>query len=308
MTNTATTNQFADVVDAAVAHPDARDVSKEAKGGFDRKPAREGVALFRLRSYIETGQHTVKKGQGKGKVQQWADLEFELVHPDHMIGPDDKKFPDTIRVRDLNVSMNPKASYFKLFKAMNYDGQYTSFAQMLGHGFLGRVVHNVVGDNTYVNMRDDGNWLIGRPSYTPDPINAPETVVEVPVPELHGDVQLFLWEAPGIDAPMVQKMWDSIEIIGEKEDGTPYKNWIQEKVRSNMEWEGSFTQSVVGGAAIVADAVADDVAKATAAAVTAEVQTMGTNGEPDLVQPPADATVVDQQNNVVDPLAGIAGL
>lgn len=266
MTNNTAVNPFADVVDAAVSAPGAMDASKEdKKKGFDRKPARAGVALFRLRSYIETGRHTVKNGQGKGKIQLWADLEFELVHPDHLIGPDDNKFPDTIRVRDLNISMNPKASYFQLFKAMNYNGDKTSFAQMLGDGFLGRVVHNKVDDKVYVNMREDGKWLIGAPSYVADPINAPDTVTQVPVPELHGDVQLFLWEAPGIDAPMVQRMWDSIEISGEKSDGTEKKNWIQDKIRDNLDWDGSFTQQVVDGgtsAAAAVDDIADTVADA----------------------------------------------
>lgn len=306
MTNIATTNPFAAGLAAQGEAPDALDATVEAKGGFDRVPAREGVALFRLRSYIETGRHTVAKGQGKGKVQKWADFVFELVHPDHLIGPDDKKFPDTIELRNINVSMNKKAKYFKLFNAMNYSGKYQRFGDMLGDGFLGSVVHNVVGDKTYVNMESEGRFLIGAPVYNAnvDPLAQPD-MREVAVPEMHGDAQLFTWEQPGTSPDFLQQMWDSIKISGEKNDGTPRKNWIQEKIRSNMDWEGSYTQSVVGGTAIVMDAVADDVAAATAAAVTAEVVATGATGEPDLVQPPAGATVVDSP---VDPLAGIAGL
>lgn len=306
MTNQAV-NQFADVVDAATTADGAFDASKEVKGGFDKKPARAGIALFRLRSYIEVGQHAVKSGQGKGKKFNMAHLEFELVHPDHLIGPDDKKFPDTLWVRNLNVSQNSGSNYFKLFSAMDYDGKYTSFSQMLGHAFMGKVVHNVSGDKTYVNMREAGKdapWLIGAPRYCADPINAPEAVTVVPVPEMHDTQRLFLFDNPGVAAPMVQKMWDSIGIVGAKDDGTPYKNWIQDTVREALNFEGSFVQSVVGGAAVAVSAVADEVAAATAAAATAEVAATGAVSEPDLVQPLSGATVVEP----VDPLAGIAGL
>ena len=299
-----TTNPYADIVDTIVSHPDAINASVESKGGgFDDKPPRAGAALLRLRSYIERGRHEVKKGMGKGKKQLWADLEFELVHPDHMKGPDDNRFPDTIRIRNLNVSMNKKATYFKLFKLMNYNQKYTSFSQMLGHAFLGEIFHNKSGDTIYANLNDeDGVYHIGAPVYNAntDPLGEPE-IKAIPVPELYGEVQLFTWENPGVTAEQIQLMWDRIEITGEKADGTPKKNWIQEDIRSNLDWEGSFTQSVVGGSAIVAADVADEVSAATDATTQAASDDTTTEAE---ATPAADATAKDP----VDPLADIPGL
>ena len=310
------TNKYSQIVETAVNADGAVDASVVQKGGFTKVPARAGVALFRLRSYIETGMHVVKKGKGKGKKQMWADFTFELVHPDHLIGPDDKKFPDTISLNNINISMNEKAKYFKLFKKMNHTGTKTSFSQMLGDGFLGRVVHNVSGDTTYVNMEEDGQYLIGAPRYEADPIGNPGVVTEVNVPELDGDVQLFLFDAPGVQPDQVQMMWDDLEITGEKSDGTAKKNWIQEKIRSAINFEGSFTQQVVGGAAIAAEEVADDVADAVAAATNTATDPLANTtavGDAPFV---ADATPEQSVDNlvaaanatVVDPLAGLTGL
>lgn len=311
MTNEVT-NQFADIVTTAVNAPGAIDASKETKGGFDKKPARAGVALFRMLSYIEKGEHTVKSGQGKGKKQNMADITFELVHPEHMIGPDDKKFPDTITVRNLNISMNPKAKYFKLFKKMNYTGAFTSFSQMLGHAFLGSVVHNVVGDTTYVNMEADGQWLIGPPRYCADPINAPEALTEVNVPEMSQPPMLFLFDNPGVDAGMVTRMWDSISISGEKNDGTPLKDWRCDMIRSANNFQGSFIQSVVGGDAIVVDDLADAINTATDAAIVDAADGANQIADATPHADTADANVADPlavtQDDVADPLAGLAGL
>lgn len=291
-------NPYADIIDTVAQADGAMDVTQADKGGFTRVPARAGVALFRFKSYIETGQHTVEKGMGKGKVQNWADFEFELVHPDHMIGPDDNKFPDTISLRNINISKNEKAKYFKLFQKMNYEGKAKSFPELLGQGFLGRVVHNVSGDTTYVNMEEDGVFLIGAPRYEPDPVGQPGVIREIAVPELQGDIQCFLFDAPGATAEMVQRMWDGITITGEKADGTPRKDWICDKIRSANNWEGSFVQSVVGGSATATQAVADDIAAATTAAA---------DGSAD--DSPIDTSKAEAAGaTVVDPLADIPGL
>jgi len=107
-----------------------------------------------------------------------------------------------------------------------------------------------------------------------------------------------------VDEAMVQQMWDSIAIVGQKDDGTPYKNWIQDMVRSAIDFEGSFTQSVVGGTAIVDSDAAGAIAAATADALA--------GAAPALVEPapaadpaPQVAPVAQAATPAVDPLAGL---
>jgi len=307
---TDTTNKFAGVADAMA---DAGiDTSVEDKTSFKEfPPARAGKALFRFVSYIETGMHEVERGQGKGKKQRWADFKFELVHPDHMVGEGENARPDTIELKNINVSKNKKAKYFKLFNKMNAGRGYKSFVAMLGLGFYGDLVHNKVDDKTYVNMEQDGVYLIGPPVYdaNTDPMGSPD-MREINVPEPTLDFQCFVFDNPDLTlAPeMIQQMWDSVEIIGKKQDGTPYKNWIQDKIRSALDWEGSYVQSVIGGDAIVATAVADDVAAAAANALADKVaDTLPQQDSPvdTTAAEAAGATVVDAP---IDPLADIPGL
>lgn len=302
-------NPFADIADAMEAA--GIDTSVADKNNFKEfPPAREGKALFRFVSYIETGMHEVQKGQGKGKKQRWADFTFELVHPDHMIGEGDKARPDTIELRNINVSTNKKAKYHKLFKEMDAGRGYKTFPRMLGMAFYGDLVHNKVDDKTYVNMEKDGLYLIGPPVYdaNTDPLASPD-MREINVPPSTRDIQCFVYDNPKITvAPeRLKAMWDSIEIVGQKEDGTPYKNWIQDKIRSALDFEGSYVQSVIGGEAIVAADVAADVAAATEAAVTgATADTVVVDDVVDTTAAEAaGATVVDAP---VDPLADIPGL
>jgi len=296
-------NPYADIVEAASNAPDAVDMREVDNKGFsDRKPARAGVALFRFTSYIEWGTHEVKKGLGKGKQQPWASLGFELVHPDHMIGEGDKAFPDTLELTNLNMSSNEKAKFKLIFDDMNYTGKFENFYQMLGQGFLGYIEHNVVNEGktdekTYVNLKS-----IGEPRYEPDPVGQPGVIREVAVPPMYGNIEQFLFDHSNVNAEQVQRMWNALEITGEKADGTPKKNWKQDKIRAALNFDGSFTQSVVGGTAAIATDVAAEVANATAAA---DVMPQQDSPVDTTAAVAAGATVVDAP---VDPLADIPGL
>lgn len=305
-----TENQFAQIAEEAATAAGAVDCNVAQKGGFTKTPPRAGVALLRFKSYIETGTHKVKKGMGKGKIQPWADFGFELVHPDHLIGPDDAKFPDTININNVNVSMNEKAKYFKLFDAMNKaaGGMYTQFAQMLGKGFLAEIYHNEKDGTVYCNLDQDGAWSIRAPRYAADPIGAPDVITQIAVPELQSPQQCFLFDNPGVSAESIQAMWASIEITGEKSDGTAKKNWIQDKVRSALNFDGSFVQSVVGGSAIVEAEVADKIADATAAAIVDAADGANQIADTDQTLVSQVANVVADAAAVVDPLASIPGL
>ncbi|MCP4342906.1 MAG: hypothetical protein GY799_29490 [Desulfobulbaceae bacterium] len=290
-------NPYADIVEAASNAPDAVNMNEVDSTGFTaREPARAGVALFRFKSYIEWGVHEVQRGQGKGKQQPWASIVFELVHPDHMIGEGDKAFPDTLEMTNLNMSRNEKAKFKLLFDDMNYADKYDNFYQMLGQGFLGYIEHNVVNEGTkdektYVNLKS-----IGEPRYEPDPVGQPGVIREVAVPPLYGDIEQFLFDHSTVTADQVKRMWDALEITGDKADGTPKKNWKQDKIRAALNFDGSFTQSVADGTTAVVAEVAAEVG-ATDPLATLPQET------------PVDTKAAEAAGaTVVDPLADIPGL
>ena len=220
---------------------EANDVSSGAKAAIEFQPPREGVALLRLCSYIELG---VYEGEWKGKKKHNAKVmvEFELVHPDHEIKDADgnKRGYHRVWLR-INKSGNEKSKYMQLFKKLNYDGAVTvekgkipSMARFLGHAFMGQIYHNEYKDKVYANLDKDGIYSLGAPRV---PVNDPVTMMptgeykDIVVPEMSVKPRLFLWEAPGMPDEGYKKMWDSIYIEGEKDDGSS-KNWIQNLILS----------------------------------------------------------------------------
>ena len=229
---------------------EAKDVANTSGAGNDFQPPRAGVALLRLCSYIELG---VFEGdwKGKKKLNKKVLVEFECVHPDHKIMDKDGGFRGyhKIYIR-LNKSGHAKSRYMALFNKLNYDGQVTftkdtipALSRFLGHAFLGTIYHNEVGDKTYANLDKEGDFSIQAPR---SPINDPTTGLptgeyqDLDVPEMNATPRLFLWEAPGMPVSGYHKMWESIYIEGEKDDGSS-KNWIQNTILSeeNVALHGS---------------------------------------------------------------------
>lgn len=220
---------------------------------FEREIPREGVALLRFREYIELGRHEAKAGSGY-KPSLKALLIFELNHPDHMVEFDGKREPQTLTVR-LNKGATTKSGFKKLFNVMNaaHGGKFTHFVQMLGLPFLGEIFHNVSGEGdkkqVYVNLDKDGAWSLKAPVQIDALTN---TKTSIPVAETHGQLRAFLWENPSVEDADVVAMWESVFIEGEREVEDPKtkekkkvsKNWIQETIMKNIEWEGSRTQGL----------------------------------------------------------------
>lgn len=219
---------------------------------FEREVPRAGVALLRLRDYIETGRH--ESANPKYKPALKAMLTFELNHPDHMIEIDGSKVPAIITVR-MNKGATSKSGFKKLFNVMNaaHGNQYNHFVQMIGKSFLGEVFHNTVGEGekkkTYANLDREGAWSLKAPEQVDAITN---TTTPIPVAELDGTPKVFLWENSGVEDSDIIEMWESLYIEGEreiddsatKEKKTISKNWIQELIMENMEWEGSATQAL----------------------------------------------------------------
>ena len=247
----------------AIANAAAEQDEVPGAGGFKRELPRVGPALLRLQSYLELGLHKAKNPAHKPKRE--VRLRFELLHPDHMISgeKDDGtkyNFPMTLDVY-TNVG-GPTSKFGKLFAKMNYDNDASFMYQLIGKSFLGGIVHNTVGEGkdakTYVNLQDEaGNWDIGAPLVAKvDPATGlpSSEKTPVPVPELDNDPQMFLYNKAGLTDDVVKQMWDSIFIEGEWEatDTKPAKskNWIQEKIRTSLDFDGSATQRVDTGATL----------------------------------------------------------
>lgn len=219
---------------------------------FERELPRAGVALLRLRDYIETGRHESNNPQHKPALKVM--LVFELNHPDHLIEIDGKKVPSTLTIR-LNKGATNKSGFKKLFNVMNaaHGGGYQHFVQMVGLPFLGEIYHNTAGEGdkkkTYANLDLDGAWSLKAPVQV-DALTNKQT--PIPVTELDGKPKVFLWENPSISDEDVMSMWESLFIEGErevedaktKEKKMVSKNWIQELIMQNLEWEGSTTQAL----------------------------------------------------------------
>ena len=226
------------------AAAESSDLTKESS--FTREIPRAGVALLRLRDYIELGRHESKNSQYKPAAK--CMLVFELNHPDHMVEINGEKRPGQITIR-TNIGKTSKSGYKKLFNVMNdaCGGTKQHFVQMIGEAFLGEIFHNKSADGktTYANLDKDGAWSLKKPVQV-DALAATET--PIPVPELDGTPKAFLWE-PG-DAftdDQIKEMWDSIYIDGTRTNDKGEevsKNWIQETIMENLEWEGSVTQAL----------------------------------------------------------------
>lgn len=226
------------LLDLAHEAEDAKD--EKASGNRVRTLPREGVALLRMCSYIETG---VFKGEWKGaeRINAKVLVEFELVHPDHKIMSEDGQQLGYHRIWvRLNKSGHEKGNYMKFFKKLNYDNKVKvkkkripNMSKFLGDGFLGQVYHNVSGDKTYANLDSDGVYSIRAPrtQVQDAATNMPtDEWKDIVVPEMSVKPKLFLWESPNMSDSNYMSMFESIYIEGEYEGKS--KNWIQDTILS----------------------------------------------------------------------------
>ena len=211
----------------------------------ERQIPRAGVALLRLVDYIETGRHEAKNPQYKPSLKVL--LTFELSHPDHMVEFDGKQVPSKITVR-VNKTYSDKGRYIPLFKSMDRacGGGNNHFVQMIGKPMLAEIYHNKSEDGkaTYANLDIDKAWSFKEPTML-EPLSGVKT--PIPVPELVGTPKVFLWEADGVTDDQIVEMWESIHIEGTRtndKNEEVSKNWIQETIMENIEWEGSTAQAL----------------------------------------------------------------
>lgn len=232
-------------------NPEALQDQTVAKASFEYKIPEKGTTVGRFIGYIETGKHP-KFYQGKEKEHPaaYAKLVFELLGPKHVTEDDDGNKHGTLYYEDVTIKTDEKAAFRKLFMKMRGGREAIKhMAQMLGEGFIIKIVHNTVGEGdkkkTYANIKHDGEWLV-MPPVKEDPLSGEAEIIKVPA--YTAAPRLFLWQNP------TKEQWDSIFIDGEYErknaDGTTEtisKNFIQRRIMKARNFEDSPAHELLSG-------------------------------------------------------------
>lgn len=231
----------------------AVDMNEEVKGGGGGKRLPVGPTLARLAQVIELGEHPQEYN---GKAKDPADeiiLGFELYGPGFA---NEDGTPYLYRTYSIKISRNEKAKARKIFLKMNYKKQATTFAELLGEPFLlyfkeedSKRKDAKPGDK--VTVWDQDNIL---------PAIDPVSGIPYPVPEVSDEnLRAFLWQFP------VREQWDLLRIEGTWDDGRS-KNWVQEKILSAVNFEGSKLQALLGGGVAIPTLAAPALPAATPSA------------------------------------------
>ncbi|OZI20072.1 hypothetical protein CAL26_21190 [Bordetella genomosp. 9] len=229
------------------------DMNQAQKGGGGYTPPAEGKPGLRFIAYIELGpQKETFKGQER--VREQVKMVFELHGKKWPV--DQNGMPQRLAIT-LSKSLNEKATFFKLFKQMNYSGKYKHMAEMLGEDFSGQVFHRTVGEGadqkTYAGLKDPASGVYAiTPPYS---VNEDGEDVRRKIPEAVNPLKLFLWDHPD------KEQWASIFIDGTYDDGKS-KNTFQDAIKASPGFEGSPVEAMLLGDPDTGDD--DDVEKAKA--------------------------------------------
>lgn len=231
------------------------DQTEDKGGNFEYEPPAAGPCIARFVSYVEIGNHPQKAFQGQAKPPApEAIIQFELLGKKHAkeietqdeTGQTVKRIVYPVITERVAIKSGPRASFYKLLSAMDYGRGNTHMAFMLGEAFILTIIHNEVEKDgkkrVYANIKDDsGNWKVSAPVRVneegeTEPLKAPAATVAE---------RLLLWDAPSIE------QWNSIHIPGtyKRKEGDKEvevsKNWLQNAVKSALNWEGSPVQNLV---------------------------------------------------------------
>ena len=235
------------VQQAATQGPNMNEAQKG--GGGTYVPPAEGLCRLRLIGYIEGGKQR-HEYQGAVSYKDKVKLIFELSGPKHQprMAEDGTPIPFRITIEET-LSLSEKANFYKLFRAMNYDGQATHMAQLLGREFLGNVHHITTNKgNTLALLKGPQGYTIRSPYYE-DPMTGERHHIAAD-PQM-SETRCFLWEFPS------KAMWDSLYIEGmyeERKDDkgnvvapAKSKNVFQDWIRSAQNFAGSPMADILEG-------------------------------------------------------------
>lgn len=244
MTTSAAVQDYSSFVDEYVDQ-EGIDQNEASKGGGGIAPPVEGRAYARLVEYIELGSHL---GTYQGKPKSKPDALVRLV-----IELSGKKYPPvtledgtTVPQKmflEMNISTNEKSRFYKLFRAINgmYGDKYKHFASMAADNvaFIVTIKHRKSGEGAdakvFANIWADGAWNISSLiKYDED--GEPEGFYTV-APAI-SETKIFLFNRPRLID------WTKLFIDGERDDKTS-KNWIQERILSAVNFEGSALEALL---------------------------------------------------------------
>lgn len=195
----------------------------------------QGAYLGRICEYIDLGTQPQEfNGVAKDPAPQIR-LGVALFGPN---AQDAAGKPYVLRSYDITISRNEKANAYKAFKALNWKGDKNikHFAQFVGQPFIFQV--SVATNKTTQRQSNKIEW--DKTTAAVNPLdNTPYQV-----PELTDDYyRVLLWDFP------VKEEWDALHIEGNRDDGKS-KNFIQEKILSALNFQGSPLQLLLAGAGI----------------------------------------------------------
>ena len=195
----------------------------------------QGAYLGRICEYIDLGTQPQEfNGVAKDPAPQIR-LGVALFGPN---AQDAAGKPYVLRSYDITISRNEKANAYKAFKALNWKGDKNikHFAQFVGQPFIFQV--SVATNKTTQRQSNKIEW--DKTTAAVNPLdNSPYQV-----PELTDDYyRVLLWDFP------TKEDWDALYIEGNRDDGKS-KNFIQEKIMSALNFQGSPLQVLLAGAGI----------------------------------------------------------
>lgn len=244
-------SKFAQAAAAAVKDGKVNEADFEGGGDFTYEPPVEGPCVARLVSVIEIGNHPQRPYNGQEKPPAPEVIfQFELLGKKHRkeIKVKDENGTETTKVvypiltERMAIKAGPRAAYIKLLEALRYGRkEMTHPAMMIGEAFILTIIHADNGKEgkekrVYANIKDaSGNWKVSAPVRVneegeTEPLKAPAPTVEE---------RCLLWDSPDME------QWNSLYIPGsrtKKVDGKEQevsKNWMQETVKSALNFEGS---------------------------------------------------------------------
>lgn len=237
----------------------SHDMNIAVKGGGGARLLPEGYAYCRLVEYIEFG---MQPQEFNGKAKDPA-MEFQLGFA--LYDTADRKYqnedgsPYIIRPYSMAMSANEKARSYLLFKALNWQGKFRHFGQLLTQPFLAKIVHEAKSktDAKIVSRLDLKGFLPPLDAVSGMPLPVPEARPE--------DVKAFFWHAPD------KATFDSFYQEGKWDDGRS-KNVIQETMLAATDFAGSPLQQLLMNSGITALPTAPAAAPAAPALPAAPTQ------------------------------------
>ncbi|WOZ53257.1 hypothetical protein [Pseudomonas phage PA69] len=227
------------------------DMSETSTGGGGGRIFPAGTAMGRFCIYIELGDHA-KEFQGKLKnpapqirlgFALWGDVNPQAGNPQsrpddlfHTYEADGSIKPGLFRTFEMTLGNNEKSKTKLAFDKMNWSGQHTHFAQMLGQAFIIPIKRTkITKGNNAGKERNDIDWGGIMKPYNPvdgSPYNVPELPLDL--------LQYFFFDAP------TKETWDALFIEGTSDSGKS-KNFLQETIRSATNFPGSALHIMLGG-------------------------------------------------------------